>query len=80
MKKNIYKTSDKALLKRISDNIISLRKKKDISQEELADSSEINRTYMGNIERCETNPSILKLKKISDSLSVDILELFKTKK
>lgn len=80
MKKNIYKTSDKALLKRISENIISLRKKKDISQEELADSSEINRTYMGNIERCETNPSILKLKKISDSLSVDILELFKTKK
>ncbi len=80
MKKNIYKPSDKTLLKRISENIIALRKKKDISQEELADASNINRTYMGNIERCETNPSILKLKQISEVLNVDILELFKTKR
>jgi transcriptional regulator with XRE-family HTH domain len=80
MKKKDFTASQMVLLKRIRENIIALRKKRDISQEELADLSNINRTYMGNIERCETNPSVLKLKNIAEVLGVDVSEFFKINK
>lgn len=79
MKKNKYTPAETAILKRISDNIKRLRFELDISQEDLADMSKMDRTYIGNIERCETNPTVLKLKKVAEALKIDVSELFRIK-
>jgi transcriptional regulator with XRE-family HTH domain len=79
MKKNKYTPAETALLRRISNNIKRYRMEMDISQEDLADMSKMDRTYIGNIERCETNPTVLKLKKVADALKVDVAEFFKIK-
>ena len=47
-----------------------------LSQEELADISNLHRTYIGGIERGERNPSILSLMKITTRLGITLKELF----
>lgn len=79
MRKNKFTPSEGALLKRIGKNIKEARKKVDLGQEELAYNSKIDRAYMGNIERGETNVTVLLLKKAADTMGVDISELFKIK-
>lgn len=51
------------------------RKKKGISQEELASLSELHRTYIGAIERGERNVSLNNVEKIASSLDVDVIDL-----
>lgn len=52
--------------------IRDLRKKKHMTQQELADKCEVTRQYVVMIERGQVNPSIKLLKKISTVLDVDI--------
>lgn len=52
------------------DRIKQLRRIKGISQEELADLAKIHRTYMGRIERGESNPPIYTVYKIVKVLKV----------
>lgn len=51
------------------------RKKANISQEDLADSAGIHRTYMGRIERGESNPPIYTVYKICNALKINGLEV-----
>jgi transcriptional regulator with XRE-family HTH domain len=51
------------------------RKKKGISQEELASISELHRTYIGAIERGERNVSLNNVEKIASSLDVAVIDL-----
>nr|WP_261869193.1 helix-turn-helix transcriptional regulator [Psychrobacter sp. JCM 18901] len=51
------------------------RKSKGISQERLAEMADIDRSYMGNIERGEKNITLKKVYDICDALKVDIKEL-----
>ena len=75
---NINKTTDsKMYLKKVGSNIRQLRKKKNISQESLALSAELDRSYVGSVERGERNIAILNLKKIADTLGVPVSHLFK---
>lgn len=53
----------------------SLRAKKGYSQEGFAYAAGINRTYMGDIERGERNPSLKNLVRISNALGVPLSEL-----
>lgn len=53
------------------------RKKNGISQEKLASLSELHRTYIGAIERGERNVSLNNVEKISHSLDVEAIDLFK---
>lgn len=53
------------------------RKKKNLSQEELAGVSEIDRTYLARIEEGKANPSIKVLNKIARKLKIRIHELLK---
>ena len=62
----------KAVGKRIRD----LRKKKGWSQEQLADESEMHRTYMWGIEQGRRNPSLRHLTRIADALGVELVALF----
>lgn len=79
MEKKKYTTSEIALLKRVGDNIKRCREAAEIKQEALAYESKTDRAYTGRVERGEKNISILKLKRLADTLSVDISEFFKIK-
>ncbi|HEV2418692.1 MAG TPA: helix-turn-helix transcriptional regulator [Terriglobia bacterium] len=48
----------------------ALRMKKEISQEELAERCGVHRTYMGRIERGETNITLTNIHKIAQGLGV----------
>ena len=58
------------LLKTIGNNIRMHRKKTGLSQEELADSAGLHRTYVGGVERGERNISVLNLAKLASALKV----------
>ncbi len=53
-----------------------LRHKLDISQEKLAEKAGIHRTYMGKIERGESNPPLHTVSKIAKALKVSLSDLF----
>jgi len=64
------------ICKKVGHRIRFLRKQKGFSQEELADRAKIHRTYMGKIERGESNPPLYTFYKIAKALSVHIHKLF----
>lgn len=66
---------DANALIRIGSQIRSLRHKKGISQEELADIAGVHRTYIGMVERGEKNITILTIIKISKALNVPVSHL-----
>lgn len=56
--------------------IQELRKQKGFTQEDLADLIEVDRSYMGFVERGERNPTLDKLIKIANALKITLSELF----
>ena len=66
-----------AVSKKIGRKIKQVRKEKNITQEDLALNSGLNRAYIGYIERGERNPSTDTLSKIAKSLKIPLKELFK---
>lgn len=52
------------------------RQKKRISQEKLAELADLNRNFIGMIERGETNVTVKNLENIANALKLDIKELF----
>lgn len=63
-------------LKQFAQRVRSLREKQGISQEKLAERSNLHRTYIGMVERLERNPSLVCIHKIANGLGIDIKELF----
>ena len=53
-----------------------LRKKLEITQEELSFRSGLNRTFVGEIERDEKNATIVTIDKLAKGLNVSLKELF----
>ncbi len=70
MKKN------KKLLLWFGNIIKKKRLDKGYSQEELAEKSDLHRTYIGMIERGEKNITLLNIEKIAKALDIDIKDLF----
>lgn len=66
---------DETYLKRLGLKILSLRKEKGLSQEELAEKLGTKHTQVGRIERGEVNSSINMLRHIAKELEVNIKEL-----
>jgi transcriptional regulator with XRE-family HTH domain len=60
------------VLKILGNRIREARKRKGLSQEDLAFEAEIDRSYMGGIERGERNPSFKMLCMIAEVLGVDV--------
>lgn len=54
-----------------------LRKNHGLSQESLADLAELDRSYLGGVERGDRNISLVNINKLSIALDVNIVELFK---
>lgn len=60
----------KAALLEFGKKVQSVRNEQEISQERLAELSELDRTYISSVERGHRNISILNIIKIADALGV----------
>lgn len=69
--------SGNEILKGIGTAIRAARKAKGWSQETLAHTTGIDRSYMGGIERGEHNLTIINLQKISHHLQIDLSQLIR---
>lgn len=70
-----YSKDEKLFLQQIGDRIRNLRTEADLSQENLAFACDLDRTYIGSVERGERNISALNLKKIAKALKVKPADL-----
>jgi len=61
---------------RFGKRVKELRKQKELSQEELALLCELDRSYIGGIERGERNISLINIHKIAIALNISTKELF----
>ena len=61
----------------LGKRIVYLRKKRKMSQLQLAIESEINKNYISDLERGKRNPSLMILNKIAIALKIDMSELLK---
>jgi DNA-binding XRE family transcriptional regulator len=65
------------IYKEIGARIIAARKAKNMSQEQLAVESGIDRSHMGFIEQGRRKPTISTLHKIASTLGISLEKLFK---
>ena len=61
--------------KRLGERIISERKKHNLSQEDLAYDSSVDRTYLARIEEGKANPTIKVLNKIARRFKIKLSKL-----
>lgn len=67
---------EEQLLKHFGDRVRELRQTKELSQEALAFACELDRSYIGGVERGERNISLINIYKIASALGVPVKELF----
>lgn len=79
MKKQDIASRNK-LLSLIGKKLAKQRNLQGISQEELADMADLDRTYISGIESGKRNISVFTLKKISDALGMEISKFFNNEK
>ena len=64
------------LHKRFGQRIKELRRERKLTQEDLAFSIRVDRSYMGFIERGEKNPTLDKIGKIAKTFKIKLRDLF----
>ena len=67
---------DEAIKVAFGKRLRALRAAKGLSQEKLALTCDLDRTYIGGIERGERNVSLVNIQKIASALGVPVRELF----
>lgn len=60
----------------LARNLRSQRRLRGLSQEALADSAGLHRTYVGSVERGERNISVDNIERLAAALDVPIVDLF----
>ena len=65
------------LRKRFGRTIRRLREEAGYSQEAFADKAKVHRTYMGTVERGETNLTLANIEKLADALDLKMWQLLK---
>ena len=70
------KRQERQIQKRLGERVRELRKEKGLSQEALALACDLDRTYIGGVERGERNISLINIYKIAAALGVAAKELF----
>ena len=63
------------VLKKFGGNVREKREARNLSQESLAEQADLDRTYIGGIERGERNPTILSALRIAKALKTSVAEL-----
>ncbi|AXG67842.1 anaerobic benzoate catabolism transcriptional regulator [Kordia sp. SMS9] len=71
-----YKKDEKEFLTRLGAHIRELRIKNGLSQEKLSFEADLDRTYIGSVERGERNIAVINLRKICKALHISISQLF----
>lgn len=71
------KREKEAFAKKVGKIIQDARKKKGLTQEQLADKSDFHRTYIGFMEQGVYSPNLFSLTKIAKALGVKLSELLK---
>ena len=61
--------------KQFGARVRELRKQRELSQESLALACDLDRTYIGGVERGERNISLINIYKIAEALSVPAKDL-----
>ncbi len=67
---------NKDILVDFGKKLKELRKEKGLSQEDLALEIEVDRTYIGKIERAERNISLKMIGKIANALKIEVKSFF----
>jgi len=57
------------------NKVVYFREQMGITQEKLAELAEVHRTYIGTVERGETNITLLNMYKLANALNIDIKQL-----
>ncbi len=70
-----YNNEEKELLEKLGKRIREIRIEKGFSQERLSFECDLDRTYIGSVERGERNIAIINLRKISKALNIPLIEL-----
>lgn len=70
------KIKDNTYVKAFGEYLRALRKKHDLSQEQLANDADIPISQVGRIERGEVNTTLSTMKALSKALNIHITELF----
>ena len=68
--------TEEAIKSAFGQRVREVRTKKGLSQEALALACELDRSYIGGVERGERNISLLNIRKIADALGVSPREFF----
>lgn len=63
--------------KRLGESIVSYRKKLKLSQQQVATLSDVDRSYLSEVEEGKANPSIRFLYKIAKTLKIKVGRLIK---
>lgn len=72
---NLSKNRQDPVLVALGQTIRKIRLSKNVSQEKLALLAEVDRSYVGRVERGDNNVAILTLVKLAAALDVSIAEL-----
>lgn len=72
----MVKKRDEAIKAAFGQRVRELRAEKGLSQEGLALACDLDRTYIGGVERGERNVSLVNIHKIAIALGVPVRELF----
>ena len=67
------------ILVSLGKKVRSLRRSQELSQEKLAESADLDRTYISGIERGKRNVSIVNIAKIATALGVTVSKLLRFK-
>ena len=70
------KASHTDLTEKLGQKIRIVRMKRKMSQEKLAELAELNRNFIGMVERGESNITVKNLENISKAFNMEIKELF----
>lgn len=68
---------DRSILKSFGNRIKTIRLEKGISQEQLGQLAELDRTYINGIERGLRNVSLINIERLATALNVEPAELLK---
>lgn len=63
-------------LKKFGNAVRTARAAAELTQEELADRSGLDRSYIGGVERGERNPTLIAIDKIAAGLGISVASLF----
>ena len=72
----MVRKSDESIKAGFGQRVRKLRTEKGLSQEALALACDLDRTYIGGVERGERNVSLINIQKIAAALGVPVRELF----